>query len=359
LQKPTGTESLVLENKKAHEIYLVRSILLLFLAVLLLPAKSNSQAISSVSGNWSSAFIWSPAAPAAGQTVTVPAGVTLYVDVSTVMISDLIVNGTIIINADAISDLNISGNITINGNAILENNGGINLNTPGRTFTITGTGVYIHNPFNNVLSSESIFYNSNETFSTTSTLQIKKWYNGSIPLGDPTRVQTSNFGNLILEANVPGGQWDQDGYFSLPTPARVKGNLTVNTGTIVMDDGTGNTTALTLQNVTVNNFANIIFQRGSNRNLTLITGSFNLNSNAPAAPTVVLDTSYGILNWTVNGNLNLSHDFRAVNSGYYSTGADIRITVNGDFNYSKGNVFFVNKADAPLADDNNRFYESE
>lgn len=309
---------------------------------------SNGQATSSVSGNWSSPLIWSPAAPTAGQTVTIPAGVTVYVDVTTVMISDLIVNGTLIINSDATSDLNIAGNITINGNSILENNGGIHINTPASSFTILGTGVYIHNPFSNVLSDESIFYNCNESFSTTSTLQIKKWFNGSIPLGDPSRVQTSNFGNLILEANVPGGQWDQDGYFSLPTAARVKGNLTVNSGTIIMDDGSGNTTSLVLQNVTVNNFANIIFQRGSNRNLTLTTGSFNLNSNAPAAPTVILDTSYGILNWTINGNLNLSHDFSAVNSGNYSTGADIRITVNGDLNYSKGNVCLVNKADAPL-----------
>ena len=74
-----------------------------------------------------------------------------------------------------------------------------------------------------------------------------------------------------------------------------------------MDDGTGNTNSLTLQNVTINNFANVIFQRGGNRNLTLVTGSFNLNSNAPAAAKVIMDTTYGILNWTLNGNLNLSH----------------------------------------------------
>lgn len=337
-----------MEIRKTHLLKLIRYFVLSILAVTYSTLTVHGQAISSVSGNWSSALIWSPAAPSAGQTVTIPAGVTVYVDVNTVIISDLIVNGTLIINADAISDLNIAGNITINGNSILENNGGIHVNSPGSIFTISGTGVYIHNPFSNLATEESIFSNCNENFSPTSTLQIKKWFNGSIPLGDPTRVQSSNFGNLILEANVPGGMWDQDGYFSLPTPARVKGNLTVNAGTIVMDDGTGNTTSLTLQNVTINNFANIIFQRGGNRNLTLITGSFNLNSNAPAAPSVVLDTTYGILNWTVNGNLNLSHDFSAVNSGNYSTGADIRITVNGDLNYTKGNVCLVNKADAPL-----------
>lgn len=320
----------------------------MLLAVFFLPIQSQGQATCNSTGNWSSAGIWAPGIPTAGQTVTIAAGCTLYVDVNTAQISDLVVNGTLIINANAGSILNIAGNITINNGALIENNGAVALSAPGKSFTINGTGTYVHNPINSAAIDESIFYNSNENFSATSTLQIKKWNSGSVPLGDPTRVQTSNFGNVILEASVPGGQWDQDGYFSLPTAGRVKGTLTVNAGTIVMDDGTGNTTSLVLQAVNINNTGNIIFQRGSNRNLTLTTGSFTLNSTSPASPTVVLDTTYGILNWTVNGNLSLGYDFNGINSGNYSTGADIRITVNGNFNYTGGNVVLVNKADAPL-----------
>lgn len=52
-----------------------------------------------------------------------------------------------------------------------------------------------------------------------------------------------------------GSRW----FFSLPTPARIKGNLTVSSGTIVMDDGTGNTTTLTLQGVTINNTGRVVF----------------------------------------------------------------------------------------------------
>ncbi len=323
-------------------------LLFCLLIIFISPFKSHGQATCNTTGNWSSSAVWASGSPTVGQTVTVAAGCTLYVDVITVQISSLAVNGTVIINANAGSQLEIAGNIMINNGGIIENDGAIHLNSSGNTFSINGTGTYIHNPLNNVPLDESIFSNSNESFSSTSTLQIKKWSNGNIPLGDPSRVQTSNFGDLILEANVPGGQWDQDGYFSLPTPARIKGSFTVNAGTIVMDDGTGNTTALALQNVTVNNSGSIIFQRGSNRNLTLTTGTFTVNSNPPAIPTVVLDTSYGILNWTINGNLNLRYDFNVINSSNYSTGADIRITVTGNFDYTRGNVILVNKADAPL-----------
>lgn len=337
-----------MERKATPHTLSVLHFLFCLLIVFILPFKSKGQVTCNTTGNWSSGAIWSPASPIAGQTVTVAVGCTLYVDISTVQISNLTVNGTLIINANAGSDLNIAGNIIINNGAVIENNGTIHLNTSGNSFTINGTGTYIHNPFGNLASDESIFFNSNEVFSTTSTLHIKKWQNGSVPLGNPSRVQSSNFGHVILDANVPGGQWDQDGFFSLPTPARIKGNLTVSSGTIVMDDGTGNTTTLTLQGVTINNTGRVVFQRGTNRNLTLTTGNFALSSSAPTAATVVLDTCYGILNWTINGNLNLGHDFNAINSGNYSTGADIRITVNGNFNYTGGNVILVNKADAPL-----------
>jgi hypothetical protein len=124
--------------------------------------------------------------------------------------------------------------------------------------------------------------------------------------------------------------------------------LTVSQGTIVLDDGTGNTTSLVLQAVTVNNTGNLVFQRGGNRNLALTTGAFTVNTVAPALPTVVMDTSYGVLSWTINGNMTLNGDFNAINGANYMTGADIRIQVTGNFIFNGGNVALVNKADAPL-----------
>ncbi|MBL0103891.1 MAG: hypothetical protein IPP51_09120 [Bacteroidetes bacterium] len=62
---------------------------------------------------------------------------------------------------------------------------------------------------------------------------------------------------------------------------------------------------------------------------------------------MIMDTSYGILNWTVNGSLNLGYDFHAVNGNGFINGADVRLTVNGNLNFTGGNVVLVNKADAP------------
>ena len=336
--------------KQISTILLSRKLLYLFWSInfLVLSIQTSAQVTCIASGNWSSPAIWSPSTPTSGQTVTVAVGCTLNVDVATPQIGDLTIDGTVIINSNFTSDLIISGKITINSSASLENNGSLHFNTSNKAFIINGNGTYLHNPLRNILSDESIFYNGLETFSPSSTLNIKKWFNGSVPLGDPTRVATSDFGNLILDATVPGNIWDQDGYFSIPTSGRVKGSLTVSKGTVVMDDGTGNTTSLILQSVLIDNTGNIVFQKGSNRNLTLTTGNFTLNSIAPALPTIGLDTSFGILNWNVNGNIILRNDFYAINGGTYQSGGDVRITVSGNLDYNSGKVIFVNRADSPL-----------
>ncbi len=335
-------------NQLFHHIIRAREnhfLCLFFTLFFISGSKGQVSCISS--GNWSSPAIWSPAPPIAGQTVTVALGCTLTVDIVTPQITDLTINGRVIINSNLSSDLQIGGNILVNSSGQLENNGIIHFNVANKTFTLSGNGSYLHNPIRNILADESIFYNGLESFSPTSTLTLKKWYNGSIPLGDPSRVATSNFGNVYFDASVPGGIWDQDGFFSLPTPARIKGNLTISSGTIIMDDGTGNTTSLVLQNVTVNNTGKIIFQRGANRNLTLTTGTFSVSNLINGNPSVVMDTSTGILTWNVNGNLALSNDFYGINGNNYLSGGDLRLTVTGNMDYTGGKVFLINKADAP------------
>ncbi len=335
-------KQLLIHILRGRENYLLCLCFTLFFS---LGSKAQVSCISS--GNWSSPIIWSPAPPTAGQTVIVAAGCTLTVDVVTPQISDLTINGVVQINSNLISDLQIAGNILVNANGQLVNKGIIHFNVANKTFTLAGNGSYFHNPIRNILADESIFYNSLENFSPTSTLILKKWYNGSIALGDPSRVATSNFGNIVFDASVPGGIWDQDGYFSLPTSARIKGNLTVSSGTVIMDDGTGNTTSLVLQDVIINNSGKIIFQRGANRNLNLTTGSCSVANQANGNASVVMDTSVGILTWNVNGNLTFSNDFYGINGNNYILGGDFRLAVTGNIDYTGGKVFLVNRADAP------------
>ncbi|MBL0103892.1 MAG: hypothetical protein IPP51_09125 [Bacteroidetes bacterium] len=164
----------------------------LFALLSLIHTESFSQATCTSSGNWSSGSVWSPAMPAAGETVTVAVGCTLHVDMTTAIIGNLTVNGVLIIDASATAVLNVNGNIDVNNGAVLDNNGRINLTTAGKTFNLNGTATYIHNPLNNAVIDETIFSNGIETFSNTSTLDIKKWSNGAIPLGN-SRNASSNF----------------------------------------------------------------------------------------------------------------------------------------------------------------------
>lgn len=317
----------------------------LFSLLILVNSKSAySQVTCTSTGTWATAT-WNPSAPTAGQSVTVALGCTLTVDVNTPVINDLTINGVVIVSNSATSYLTISGNLVVNSGAKLQNDGSIEFVTPNKSFALNGTAIYIHNPRNNVTLDESIFYNSAEAFSATSSLVIQKWSDGSIPLGDPSRVASSIFGNLTLAATVPGGTWDQDGYFATN---RIRGTFTVSASTIVMDDGTGVSTSLFLQDVLINGTGNIVFQRGLNRSLSLSTNNFTISSVAPAKPTVVMDTSYGVLNWTVTGNLTINYDFNAVFGNNFTAGADIRVTVTGNLNLNGGNIIFNNKADAPL-----------
>jgi len=325
----------------------VKIFLLLFILFLQI-GSLRAQVTCNASGTWSGTAGWLPSAPTAGQNVIVAVGCTLYVDLSTVTINDLTVNGVVIIENNGASTLAMEGNLTINSGATLVNNGKLVYLTSGKSFVLNGTGTYIHNPFNNDISDEDVFVNSNEIFSTTSNLIIQKWYNGNVPLSGPTRIQTSIMGNVTLDANVPGGTWDQDGFFSVPSINRIRGSLTVSAGTVVMDDGTGSTTSLILQDITINGTGNIIFQRGYNRNYSLQVNNFTVNSLLPAKPTIILDTSFGVLNMTVNGSMNISHDFNMVYGANFQSGADIRLTVNGNMNISGGEVIFNKQANAPL-----------
>ncbi len=334
-------------NIKPQLLYL-RHLILAFAFITSTNYSSHAQVTCNASGNWSGTAGWVPAAPVAGENVTVAVGCTLFVDVSTVDINNLTINGVVIITNSVSSSLSMTGNLIVNSGAALINNGRLSFQTSGNTFSLNGTGSYTHNPFANSVSDEELFVNSNENFSPTSNLNILKWYNGNVPLAGPTRVQSSIFGNVTLSAFVPGGTWDQDGFFSVPTINRIRGSLTVSAGTVVMDDGTGSTTSLILQDVTVNGSGNIVFQRGYNRNYSLQVNNFSVNSLSPALPTVVLDTSFGVLNMIVNGSMNIAHDFNVIYGHNFQSGADIRLTVNGNLNITGGEVIFNRKASAPL-----------
>lgn len=315
-------------------------IYILLLAVFICPLGVMAQInLSAGTGNWNDPTKWSLGhVPLAGEQVTINTGHTISVNVNTALISDLVVDAGATLNVlnIASSTLSIDGTITVDGDLI--NNGKIDLIAP-YAFTIGAAGTYTHNPRANVSSDETIFENGIESFANTSTLIIQKWNDLSVPLGDPNKV-TGNFGNVILSVT---GSWDQDGRFA---PARIRGDLSITNGEVVMDDGTGNSNNLSLNNVTITGTGNVIFQAGANRSLTLTCTNFTDNSTS-ASFSRIMNLSYGNLTWNVNGDLSFNHKFFVV-EGTLSEPASATINVAGDFYISGDSVSILRQVSGAL-----------
>ncbi len=299
-----------------------------------------------VSGNWNVAGNWDLLrVPNTGDLVVIGAGKTCTVDVNTNIVDSVRVTGNLNFVSSNVSDLKYNGSFTIDPTGVVNNTGSIEKMVTGGNFTIVGTGTYIHNPYNNVLLDESIFYFSSESFSATSNITIMKWYDISVPVGAPTRVQTSNFGNLTLSVNTTGLRWNQKGYFSVN---RIKGTLTITDGNIQMDDGQGATVALILQTVIINGTGNLVVRSGVSSPFTFTTGTFTDVSTSTFA-TVLADTTFCLYTWNASGSVQLGHYFAGMRGSGNETGGDLRINITGNLTINGTQaVQFVNQCDAPL-----------
>lgn len=267
------SKPVVLQKGKSLLIFQLLVLALLFLSI----QKSDAQIFSTASGGqWNVGTTWiGGIVPNTGDAVSIQGGATVTVTTNTDIISNLLVNPgcSLIVNNVATATLSIDGSITVGG--VLNNMGRIDLITVN-PFNLTGT--YIHNPRANVNADESIFENGIENFSPASTLIMEKWSDLSVPLGSINRV-TGDFGNLIFSVPPSGTNWDQDGTLGGPI-GRIKGNLTINEGEVMMDDGTGNSTTYILNNVTITATGNVIWQAGANRALNITCNNFTDNSTS-------------------------------------------------------------------------------
>lgn len=301
---------------------------------------------SVASGNFNT-LIWNQAGlyPTTGDTVVINTGTTVTINgFNTDVLGSVTINsgGNLTIANNAVAQLVFAGDLVVSGTLI--NNGRINMTVPGN-FVLGNGAVYDHNPKINIAVDENVFENGVENFSPTSTLIIRKWASTALPLAGPTRV-TSDIGNLVT--SVTGTTWEQRGQFS---PNRIKGSLLVTDGVLRMDDGSGATTVLTLNDVTLRGNSAIIFQEGNNRNLTLTMGNFTDSSVLVNQPTIIMNMSLGTLNLTVNGNFITRHDFIAVfDSTFPIRSASVTANIMGDLLIQgSGNKFdFCKQVNAPL-----------
>lgn len=260
-------------------------------------------------GNWSSSATWiGGVAPSCGDNVVIGHAVT--------------VDGSYNVN-----------NLTINtgGNLVTDNAVTVNGN-----FVMAGTGIYTHN---NLTAASTTIFNGTESFAATSKIIISRWSSFMIPL--PTGV-TGDFG--AIEFNTTGN-WNHAGMFA---PARIKGTMTINAGAITMDDGTGMTTALTLQDVVISGTGRFIAQSGTARNLTLNTGNFSDNSTNTGY-TYLMFRSVGDLIWNVNGNLNMSHRFMMVEGVVATDVGSATVNITGNLAIGGGLFYGIRNATGPIA----------
>jgi type IX secretion system substrate protein len=274
-----------------------------------LTATGSGAAIASIAnGNWSNAATWAGGLiPSCSDNVTIS--------------NDVVVDRTVLVNnvtISAASKLTADNDITISGN-----------------FTINATGTYTHNNSKDVSTTA---FAGTESFNSSSIIEIDDWYDLTRPLAE---FVTGNFGDIIF--NVPG-TWDNSGLFS---PNVIKGDITVSDGTLVMDEGAGATTTLTLQDVLVNSDGRLIFSRGADRNLTLVT--YNYTDIATASTTTkVMDNTMGNLNWTVNGDLTISRNFTVMEGAGVADVGDVVMNVTGDMSITGGNFTGVKLATASM-----------
>ncbi len=251
---------------------------------------------SIANGNWSNPATWS-AGVVPGCTDNVTINHTVNSDLSP-SINDLTINT----GGNLISDFAV----TVSG-----------------TFTIAGSGIYTHN--NNTVASSTIF-NGTESFSTDSKIIVNVWSSYNVPL--PTGIN-GDFGEIEINT---AGTWSQRGTFA---PARIKNTLTINDGLFNLDNGIGMTTSLTLADVVVTGNGRIQIQTGTARNLTLVTGNFTDISTSASLSSIVYQAAAN-LDWTVNGDLTLSHRFSIHEGTSLSNVGNANVQVNGDFTIGGG-----------------------
>lgn len=262
---------------------------------------SGATITSIANGNWNSTSTWS-----GGK-------IPLCYD-------NVVISNNVTVNA-AIQNIN---NLTVNSGAQLKADSSVMVNG---VFTLAAGASYIHN---NTDDPATTIFKGTEVIDPASTITVKRWVGSHVPFC--TSI-SGNVGNLVLDYNAT---WDQDGLFA---PSRIKGTFTVTDGQIIMDDGTGATTSLTLNDVNIYLDGSIIFAKGPNRNLTISTGNF-ADSSTSAALTAFMYATYGNLVWNCNGNAYFSHDFSAVQGFAGSNTANINATINGNLTAVKGRIDF-------------------
>jgi len=291
---------------------------------------------SAASGNWNTAATWTPSGvPAAGDNVIIASGHTVAVDASK-SITNVTVNtgGTLNWPTNSNKTLTVSGNIVINGSMYI--NGDLSL-AAGKSVSVGNNATLTWEPNTNNAGGATFFTNGTESFSATSHLIIKKWYDYTVPLGS---VISSNFGNLTLNSLGAGNsivEWNQSNWFQTRT---VEGTLTIDNGWITLDKS-GSISNTTFNNVVLNSVNSYLYGHSGTH-----ASSFSLSANTftnNGGTFIGLHNGNGNINVNITGNLTTTGNIKLINNSGVAnvSSGNATLTVGGTFSQSSGDTRFI------------------
>ena len=278
-----------MKNNYANTAWQIMNMILPFCFLLILTVESQAANINSTgSGDWNDPNIWSGSTvPTGSDNVRISDGDKIVIATPTPTVNRLTIEINATLRLSSGVDLEIRDDLTVDGTFEM-NHGDINFTGAGKDFVIGQFGDFTWEPGDNSASGASLWINSDESFHQKSSLNIKSWYDYSIPLA---RDISGNFGNLTINS-INGNQifeWDQNNAFETH---EIKGRLKIEQAWIILDQS-GSISSTRIGSIELNNTNSYLyFHRGNHSgNVQIETGSI-LNY-------------YGVLYGIVDGDADL------------------------------------------------------
>lgn len=266
-------------------------------------------------GQWNDASVWSPAGvPAPTDDVHIMPGHQLTTTAGQLAAHSVQIRKTATLQLSPGAVLNIKALFRVDGEVNM-NNGDITAE-PGLQFVLGDSSVFKWEPGNNSAAGASLFNLSTESFSATSQLIIKKWYDYSVPLALNV---TGDFGHVELNSysNNAVFEWNQDNQFATH---HVQGTLTIGRAWITLDKS-GKMDSVYIQRIKLENTNSYLDLHGGNH---------------PSGLTLITDEIYnygGEINGIYNGNGNITIQ---VNGNVTNYGNIVLIRNTGVFGCGNG-----------------------
>lgn len=294
---------------------------------------SATTKISVTSGSWNNPASWSPSGiPVAGDDVIISTGTSINIS-SAATAKSVNVNSGGNLTWSPQRLLTLNGNFIINGSCDLSS-GNILQQLTGASFTIGNNASFIWNPDDNTVAGASLFINSTENFSATSTLIIRKWYSfTTVPLG---QVVTGDFGNVTI-STLAGNTlfaWNQQNEFE---HHKISGTLTIENGWVVLDT-TGRIRNTSIGNIVLSNINSYLDLHFGNHpsSFTVTTNSVTNNGGALTG----IYNGNGDVTLKIKGNFtNSGNTVLIYNTGVQGTGNGKAIfNVDGNYQQTAGDM---------------------